>query len=120
MRGTVELIGMEFVCRHGCLESEKLNDNLFVVDFCGVYDMEAAAGSDRLEDAVDYGSVYDLVAKEMAVPSELLEHLAGRIVRAIAQAHPELEEFSVRVAKQNPPVAGKTAWSAITIAYPYE
>lgn len=120
MRGTVELVGMEFVCRHGCLESEKLNDNLFVVDFCGVYDMEKAAASDDLGDAVDYGSVYDLVAGEMKRPAELLEHLAGRIVAAIAKAHPELEEFSVRVAKQNPPVAGKTAWSAITIAYPYE
>lgn len=120
MRGTVELTGMEFVCRHGCLESEKLNDNLFVVDFRGVYDMEKAAASDELGDAVDYGSVYDLVAKEMAVPSDLLEHLTGRIVKSIAQSHPELEQFSVRVAKHNPPVSGKTSWSAITIAYPYE
>lgn len=120
MTGKVELSGMEFICRHGCLESEKINDNLFVVDFCGSYDMAAAASSDNLDDAVDYGRVYDLVAAEMGQPSELLEHLTGRIVRSIAKACPEFSGFSVRVAKRNPPVAGKAAWSAVTMAYPYE
>jgi len=113
MKGTVKLEKMEFVCRHGCLPEEKAEDNLFTVDFCGVYDMGKAAASDSLEDALDYGEIYDVIAAEMAVPANLLEHLCARICDAIRKRFPALESFSVEVAKSNPPVGGKTAWSKI-------
>ena len=47
--GVIELEGMEFKAFHGVLESEKINGNLFVVDFRGEVDMSKAAGSDRIE-----------------------------------------------------------------------
>ena len=81
-KGILELEGMEFHARHGCLEREKIAENLFTVDFRAETDMSAAAESDRLEDALDYGRIYDIVKKEMSVHSDLLEHLAGRIVAA--------------------------------------
>ena len=115
MIGTVELIEMEFLTRHGCLEIEKAVDNLFVVDFSGEYDMSAAMRSDDLHDAVDYGDIYDIVAAEMAVPSNLLEHLAGRICDVIAARHPELISFSISVSKRRPPVNGIAAWSKVTV-----
>jgi 7,8-dihydroneopterin aldolase/epimerase/oxygenase len=115
MNGTVELIGMEFLSRHGCLEIERSVDNLFTVDFSGEYDMSAAMRSDSLSDAVDYGDIYDIVTAEMAVPSNLLEHLAGRICDSISARHPELITFSVSVSKRRPPVKGIAAWSKVTV-----
>ena len=35
--GVMELNGMEFHAFHGCLESERREGNLFVVDFKGFY-----------------------------------------------------------------------------------
>ena len=54
----LELEGMEFWARHGCLPHEKESENLFVVDFRAETDMTAAAESDRIEDTVDYGRIY--------------------------------------------------------------
>ena len=120
MKGKVELTGMEFHARHGCLEIEQLVENLFVVDFSGTYDMGAAAESDDLKDAVNYAAVYDIVADEMSRSRKLLEHLCGSIVKRIAESLPQLERFSVKVSKQRPPVDGIAAWSSVTIEWPYE
>lgn len=113
--GVLELEGMEFRAYHGCLEREKIAGNDFVVDFRGELDMEAAAESDRLEDAVNYALIYEVVAEEMAKPSDLLENVAGRIVKALESRFPEFVSFSVRVSKKRPPVNGIVQWSRITL-----
>ena len=113
--GTIELEGMEFRAQHGCLDREKVVGNDFVVDFRGDVDMAAAMESDNLEDAVNYALIYNVVAREMAQPSDLLEHVAGRIKKAIAAKFPQFVSFSVRVSKKRPPVDGVVQWSRITI-----
>ena len=115
--GIIELDGMEFHAYHGCLESERINGNLFIVDFRGETNLCRAAESDRLDDTVNYGAIYDIVKKEMAVPSDLLEHVAGRIVHAIAVDFPQFCRFSIRVSKKNPPVSGPVQWSRVTLTY---
>lgn len=115
MKGKIELRGLEFHAFHGCLPEERENGNLFVVDFSGVCDVDAAAVSDDLADAVDYAAVYDVIAAEMAEPSNLIEHACARIVRAVTAAFPQFSHVSVRLSKHNPPVSGKAEWSSITI-----
>lgn len=113
--GIIELEGMEFKAYHGCLEQEKVRGNEFVVDFRGELDLSAAAGSDNLNDTLNYAEIYDIVAEEMSVPSELLENVAGRILKAIEKQFPQLVSFSVRVSKKRPPVDGVTQWSRVTL-----
>ena len=115
---TLELKGMVFYAYHGCLKSERRKGSLYTVDFRGSYDMAAAMESDALEDALDYGGIYDIVAKRMAEPVKLLEHLAGLIMKDIAESYPQLKSFSVCVSKRRPPVAGRAAWSRITLDWP--
>ena len=115
--GTLELEGMEFRAHHGCLERERIVGNDFVVDFRGEIDMSAAAESDNLEDAVNYALIYEAVAEEMRKPSDLLEHVAGRIVNVLANRFPEFVSFSVRVSKKRPPVAGVVQWSRVTLYF---
>ena len=113
--GVIELEGMEFKAYHGCLEQEKVRGNSFTVDFRGELDLSAAAESDNLNDTLNYGEIYDLVAEEMSIPSELLENVTGRIVREIERRFPQLVKFSVRVAKKRPPVDGVAQWSRVTL-----
>lgn len=113
--GVIELEGMEFKAYHGVLEQEKVRGNEFVVDFRGELDLSAAAESDSLSDTLNYAQIYDIVAYEMSVPSELLENVAGRIVKAIEAQFPQLVSFSVRVSKKRPPVDGVAQWSRITL-----
>ena len=113
--GVIELEGMEFKAYHGVLEQEKVRGNEFVVDFRGELDLSAAAESDALEDTLNYAEIYDIVAYEMSVPSELLENVAGRILKAIEAQFPQLISFSVRVSKKRPPVDGVAQWSRVTL-----
>lgn len=113
--GVIELEGMRFWAYHGCLESERNKGNLFLVDFRGEMDLRRAADNDCLEDTVNYGEIYEVVKAEMQIPSDLLEHVAGRIVKAVETKFPQFVRFSVRVSKQNPPVEGFVQWSRVTL-----
>ena len=113
--GVIELEGMEFKAYHGCLEQEKVRGNSFTVDFRGELDLSAAAESDNLSDTLNYGEIYEIVADEMSIPSELLENVAGRILNAIEEKFPQLVSFSVRVSKKRPPVDGVAQWSRVTL-----
>ena len=113
--GVIELEGMEFKAYHGCLEHEKVRGNSFTVDFRGEMDLYDAAETDSLNDTVNYGEIYDIVAEEMSIPSELLENVAGRIVKAIEVRYPQFVSFSIRVSKKKPPVDGVAQWSRVTL-----
>lgn len=113
--GIIELEGMEFKAYHGCLEHEKVKGNSFTVDFRGKLDLSAAVESDNLNDTLNYAEIHDLVAEEMSIPSELLENVAGRIVKEIERRFPQLVSFSVRVSKKRPPVDGVAQWSRVTL-----
>lgn len=112
---TLELLGMKFHSFHGCFEKEKTEGNSFVVDFKAAYDMTGAAISDNLDDAVNYGSIYSIVAEQMQKRSNLLENVAWRIADAVSAAFPQLEDIEVSVSKKNPPVGGDVEWSRITV-----
>ena len=113
--GTISIDGMQFIAYHGVLPEERHDGNLFLVDFECRYDISRAMDSDALGDTLDYGSIYTAVAAEMAEPSDLLEHVAGRIARRIDREHPGIISFSVTVSKQNPPVEGRAEWSRVTV-----
>lgn len=111
---TIELVGMEFHAFHGCLEEERRDGNTFVVDFRGKANLRKPAESDNLEDTIDYSKVYDIVAAEMAKPSNLLENVARRIVDAFMGAGMKFWFVQVRISKKNPPVGGVCSWSRVT------
>lgn len=112
--GTIELTGMSFHAFHGCLEQEKREGNEFTVDFRADCPIAAAALSDSLADTVDYGRIYDIIRREMEIPSDLLECVAARIVDAVAAEFPQLGRVAVKVSKKNPPVGGPVQWSSVT------
>ena len=112
----IELDGMKFRACHGCLEHERRDGNDFEVDLrMEVPGAARAAMSDSLEDTLDYGVVYRTVAAAMETPSNLLEHVAGRIGLALHEGFPQITDFSVRVSKANPPVDGPVQWSRVTV-----
>lgn len=116
MTSLLELEGMEFRANHGCTEEERAKGNLYTVDFMSEIDIEKAARKDDLNETVDVAEIYAVVAKEMTRPANLIETVAARIVAAVEKRYPRLEHFSIRVSKQNPPIAGgKAAWSRITV-----
>ena len=114
--GIMELSGLEFHAYHGCLESEKKEGNRFLVDFKAVYNVRRPAMTDDIQDAADYSVIYELIRKEMETPSELLEHVANRILNAVkAQFAHAFPLIKVTVMKCNPPVGGPCEGAKVTV-----
>ena len=105
--GQIRLNGMEFYAYHGCYREEQLTGNHFVVDITMDYDMEKASDSDDLCDALNYAEAYELVKQEMAIRSQLLEHLCSRILDRLFERFPQLIDATISVAKLNPPIGGQ-------------
>ena len=97
---------MKFYAYHGVLEQERRVGNTFVVDLTLTAPLEKAVQSDQLEDTINYAEVYELTKREMNIPSQLLEHVAGRICRALRHHFPQIEQIEIRVSKLNPPFGG--------------
>jgi dihydroneopterin aldolase len=56
---------------------------------------------------VSYLDVYQVVKREMGIPSNLLEHVARRIGEGIRNDFPSVETVRVKVSKLNPPLGGQ-------------
>ncbi|MDR1864816.1 MAG: dihydroneopterin aldolase [Bacteroidales bacterium] len=110
----IYLEGMEFYAYHGCHGEEQKFGNQFIVDLEITLDTDAAAQSDRLEDALDYARVYELVQQEMNMRSNLLEHVAGRILDRIFSCFPQIRHAEVKVSKLHPPMGGFVRCAAVS------
>jgi len=116
MTDILELEGMEFFARHGCSEKERADGNVFTVDFMA----ETECGEEEDDDLashIDLARVYEVIALQVETPSNLIETVAHRIVRALEAEFPQIGHFSIRLSKKNPPLpgAGKASWSRVTV-----
>ena len=89
---------------HGVLPQERQVGGDFVVTLRIGYPWQQAMESDDVADTLDYAAVYRLVRREMAVPSQLLEHVAGRIVQALLHQYPQITSIDLWLTKVTPPM----------------
>ena len=101
--GIIELRNLRFHAYHGCLAFEREKGADYVVDLKCEAALAKASGSDCLEDTVDYSLLYDIVAQQMGRSCNLLEHVAGNILRQIKAKVPEIISARVTICKMNPP-----------------
>ena len=90
---------------HGVSPQERTVGADFFVTISAHVDVEASAWrDDQLEGTADYSRFVSIVRKEMAVPSNLLEHVASRIASAVLEECPPVLKVSVTIEKENPPL----------------
>ena len=116
MTSKISLNAMRFYAYHGVLPQEKKVGNWFSVDLELSVDLSRAALSDQLQDTLNYAEVYAAVEEEMAIPSELLEHAAGRILRRIRGQFPQVEGIMVRLTKEHPPFKGQVGGASVSLS----
>lgn len=104
--GLIHLEELEFYAYHGCYREEKIAGTKFMVSLTLETNMDKPAATDDINDALNYQLVYDVVKHEMAIQSNLLEHVAKRILDALFKKFSQLERASVKIAKMNPPMGG--------------
>lgn len=105
--GTIAINGMHFYAHHGCFAEERAIGTHFCVDLTLQTDTSRAEESDNIADTVNYLEVYHVVKREMERPSNLLEHVAHRVVEAVRKEFVGVESVTVKVYKLNPPLGGQ-------------
>ena len=82
-----------------------------------VADINEAIAKDQLSGTINYAEAYEVVKREMNIPSQLLEHVCGRIGTALLHHFPTLQQVQVSVTKHNPPIEGAgNCQSAVTLS----
>lgn len=79
-------------------------------------DAAPALHADRLEHTVNYAEVYALVRSEMQQPSQLLEHVAARLAKAVLRGFDLVRRVEVAVTKCAPPIPGFDG-EGVTVSY---
>ena len=115
MTDRIELKGIEVLARHGVLEHEKQEPQIFRIDLTLYLDLSTAGASDDLIDTVDYGKLaqitHDLVQGESHV---LIESVANQIATAVL-AESRVERVTVTVHKPEAPIPLTFEDVAVTI-----
>lgn len=89
---------------HGVAPQEAVVGSDFIIDLRIGYDLGRAMQTDDVVDTISYADVFEVVKREMSVPSRLVEHVAGRIGDALFAAFPGILSVDLRVTKVNPPM----------------
>ena len=90
--------------RHGVFPEEKTLPQPFEVDVEVCSDLTLPAGSDRLDDTIDYSRIVSAVQTAMeGEPCNLLERLAGKIIENLSDFITE-GTVTVRIRKPRAPL----------------
>ena len=111
--GIIKLKNIRTYSYHGCLIEEGKIGSDYTVNLEVKTDLRKSSISDDLKDTVDYVLLNSIVVEEMAIRSDLLEHVAHRIITRIFLEIPEVSRIIVAVSKLNPPIGGDV--EAVTI-----
>ena len=107
------LRNVRFHAFHGVLPQERQVGGDFLVNLRVDYPVGKAMESDEVGDTLNYATLFDLVKREMQMPSQLLEHVAGRIAKAIMADFPSVTSIDLELTKLNPPMGADSDGAGI-------
>ena len=111
----IRLEKLRFRAFHGVLPQERTVGGDFEVTLRIGYPWQQAMESDAVGDTLDYAAVYRLVQAEMALPSQLLEHVAGRIVKALLRDFPQITSVDLWLTKVTPPMGADSEGAGVEL-----
>ena len=110
------LENLTFYAYHGVFPEENIVGNTFVVTLSVDVDLQKASETDNLDDTINYQLLYDIVKTEMQIQSKLIEHVAGRILRAVISKFPQITKTEIQLKKLNPPISGQVESATVILS----
>lgn len=100
---------------HGVLPQERVVGNDYVVDVSAEYDISRAVATDNVADTLNYADMCKAINDEMAVPSQLIEHVAGRVAERLFRLFPAITSLCLSITKVNPPMGADCGGAGVEI-----
>lgn len=101
---TIELKNLRFYAYHGALPHERRVGNQFLVTLSVTFDASDVMQSDDLTQGINYADLHDAIRTEMRIPSQLLEHVAHRILTRIGTDFTTVKTATITITKSTPPI----------------
>lgn len=115
MEARIEINGLRLFARHGVFDEERISGNFFELTVHLRYPIGQAMESDSIADTLNYAEAVEIIREEMETPSRLLEHVVGRIQRALLARYPAITGGSITLTKLNPPIPADIKGVAVRI-----
>jgi dihydroneopterin aldolase len=112
---TISLNDVRLYAYHGVMEQERRVGGEYSVSLRVHYNISKAMKTDDVADTLNYAELLEIVKGEMAKPSKLLEHVAGRIGEAVFRQFPQTEAIELTVTKLNPPMGVDSAGASVSV-----
>ena len=112
---SIALKEMHIFAHHGVMPQEREIGAWFTIDIELEIGEHGCTGSDDINGTVSYADVYDIVCREMEIPSNLMENVCKRISDTIYSTFPGVNGISVTLCKDTPPMGGDRLKAAVTL-----
>lgn len=115
MTTKIQVNGLKLRGYHGVLEQERRIGNIFIYDVEVAVPWIAAADADDITLTLSYADIVTVVREVNSEPSQLLEHVAYRLHKALVDSFPQITGGTIRVIKIKPPIAATELDSAAVV-----
>ncbi|MEI9933299.1 MAG: dihydroneopterin aldolase [Ferruginibacter sp.] len=112
----IHLNNLKFYSFHGLYPEEKLLGGEYEVNAEVL--VESTENIIDIKQTADYIAIYDVIKKQMSVPTELLETIAQHMVNNIGQLDNRIKKVSIIIKKTHPPIEQFTG--NISVSYSKE
>lgn len=117
MSAQIEIRGLKIYAYHGFFETEQKIGQYYLVDVVlKLNTIPQASVTDHLSETLNYSDVVNLIKEEMANPSKLIEHVAGRIASKFEKQIKIPLSYSIAIHKLNPPVNAELSEVVFTLS----
>ena len=120
VKSTIVLDDVRIYAYHGVMEQERRVGGWYSVSLRVHYNITRALENDNVDDTLNYAQLLDVVKKEMSVSSNLVEHVAGRIAKAVYTAFDGVGCVEVKLLKLNPPMGAECAGAGVELEMSFE
>lgn len=115
MKSSIYINALRLHAYHGVLPQERVVGNDYVIDMKVDYDISRAMDTDDVADTINYAQLCQLVEEEMNIPSNLIEHVVGRIARRIIASYNGVLAVHLSITKMNPPMGADSDGAGVEI-----
>ncbi len=112
---SIELNNIHFYAYHGALPQENKVGAWYTLNLRATINNLDSIANDNLDATVNYAEVYEVICNEMKIPSQLMEHVCGRILKELFNKYDSIEEIEISLSKDTPPMGGDRLSSCVRI-----
>ena len=105
MRTVLFIDNLEVFANHGLFEEENRLGQKFIFDIECEFNYKKAMFSDEMTDSISYADIAEVVVKTATTNTfNLLERLAGEILKNIFTEFPQIENINLKINKPGAPI----------------